>query len=179
MFLFFKSLEETLHSLYKMYYRSPLCRRGLKQVGQMLEVRVLTPIKLQGTRWIAHRGRALKVLLDGWRCFVIHTCTSQVSLGSTAMKGRAQQINSTLTNVNFLLFARVCSEYLHVGAVGHLSKVLQYDDITIDGVVRKLKATIDRLREMEKTVTDKVQQLAIGLGEELTYKQEKLELPRG
>lgn len=33
---FFKSVEETLHTLYKMYYNSPLCRRGLKQVEQML-----------------------------------------------------------------------------------------------------------------------------------------------
>ena len=172
---FFKSLEETLHSVYKMYYRSPLCRCGLKQVGQMLEVRVLMPVKLQGTRWIAHRERALKVLLDGRRCFVVHT--SQVSLGSTAMKGRTQQINSTLTNVKFLLFARVCSEYL--GTVSHLSKLLQYDDITIDGVTRKLKATIDRLHEMEKAVGDKVLQLASSLGEEVTYKQEKLTFPRG
>ena len=107
--------------------------------------------------------------------FVIHT--SQVSLGSTAMKSRAQQLNTTLTNMKFLLFARVCSEYL--GVVSHLSKVLQYDDITIDGVVKKLKATIDRLHEMEKTVADKVLQLVRDLGEELTYKGKQLKLPRG
>ena len=79
--------------------------------------------------------------------------------------------------MKFLLFARVCSEYL--GVVSHLSKVLQYDDITIDGVVKKLKATIDRLHEMEKTVADKVLQLVRDLGEELTYKGKQLKLPRG
>ena len=93
------------------------------------------------------------------------------------MKGRAQKINSTLTNVNFLLFARVCSE--HLGTVSHLSKILQYDDIAIDDVTRKLKATIDRLHKMEKAVGDKVVQLASSLGEAVTYKQEKLKFPRG
>ena len=104
---FFKSVEETLHTLYKMYYNSPLCRPGLKQVGQMLQAHVLiVPVKLQGTRWIAHREHALRVLLDGWKCLVVHT--SQVSLGSTAIKNRAQHLNTTLTNVKCLLFVTVC-----------------------------------------------------------------------
>lgn len=157
-----------------MYYNSPLCRRGLKQVEQMLQAHVLMPVKLHGTRWIAHRERALKVLLDGWKCLVVHT--AQVSLGSTAMKSKAQHLNNTLTNLKFLLFIKVCLEYL--GIISHLSKVMQYDDITIDGVTRKLKATIDRLHEMESTVPEKIMQLASEIGEELKYKEEQLHLPR-
>ena len=68
-------------------------------------------------------------------------------------------------------------EYL--GIISHLSKVMQYDDITIDGVTRKLKATLDRLHEMENTVPEKIMQLASDIGEELKYKEEQLHLPRG
>ena len=117
---YFKTLEDTLHSLYLMYYWSPLCRNGINLVGKMLKVRVLMPVKVQGTRWIAHREQALKILLDGWQSIVIHT--SQASMGKTAMQGRAHKLKATLTNVKFWLFARSCSEYL--GAVSHLSKVL-------------------------------------------------------
>ena len=71
----------------------------------------------------------LRVLLHGWKeCLVVHT--SQVSLGSTAMKKRAQHLNTTLTNVKFLLFVTICLEYL--GIISHLRKVMQYDDIIID-----------------------------------------------
>ena len=93
------------------------------------------------------------------------------------MKSKAQYLNNTLTNLKFLLFIKVCLEYL--GIISHLSKVMQYDDITIDGVTRKLKATIDRLHEMESTVPEKIMQLASEIGEELKYKEEQLHLPRG
>ena len=52
---YFKTLEDTLHSLYLMYHRSPKCQSELKQVGETHKVRVLMPVKVQGTRWIAHR----------------------------------------------------------------------------------------------------------------------------
>ena len=59
------------------------------------------PVKVQGTRWIAHRERGLKILLDGWQSLVIHT--SQVAMGSTALQGRAHSLNTTLTNMKFSL----------------------------------------------------------------------------
>ena len=64
---FSKSLEDTLIELYKPYHKSPLCWSELRQVGQMLQVCVHKPVKLVGTRWIAHRERALKILLAGWQ----------------------------------------------------------------------------------------------------------------
>lgn len=73
--------------------------------------------------------------------------------------------------MKFLLLARACSDYL--SSVSHLSKVLQYDDITIDGVVRILKATIEWLQELEKDVPSKIEGLS-GEVEDLTYKGEKL-----
>ena len=35
---FFKSLEDTLVELYKLYHKSPLCWSELQQVGEMLQV---------------------------------------------------------------------------------------------------------------------------------------------
>ena len=60
MWLFFKSLEDALLQLYKLY-KWPLCWSGLQEVGEMLLVSVLKPAKVTGTRWIGHRDRALKL----------------------------------------------------------------------------------------------------------------------
>ena len=146
---YFKSLEATLVELYKLYHKSPLCWSGLQQVGQVLEARVLKPVNLGGTRWVAHRHRALAILLDSWRCFVVHT--SEVAQGTTMNKSRALHLHATLTSLKFFLFARPCAEFL--AAIQHLSKVLQYDNITSDGVIRKLAATKERLENMHSSIT--------------------------
>ena len=127
--------------LYNLFHKSPLCWNGSQQVGQALEARVLKPVNLGGRRWVAHRHRALTILLDSWRCFVVHT--SEVAEGSTMNKSRALHLHKTLNSLKFLLFARPCAEFL--AAIQHLSKVLQYDDITSNGVVWRLAATKERL----------------------------------
>ena len=92
------------------------------------------------------------------------------------MQGRSHNLNTNLTNKKSVLFARACSEYL--SAISHLSKVLQYDDIIIDSVVRILKATIEGLQELEKDISSKIEELSREVGEDLTYKRETLLLPR-
>ena len=94
----------------------------------MLQVK---PVKLVGTKWVAHRECVLKILLDGSQGFVVHT--SQVPQGSTQIKDRARQLNTTLTSLKFFHFAKSCAEFL---VVQHFSKVMQYNSLTIDGVTK-------------------------------------------
>ena len=75
----------------------------------MLKLTIVKPAKLAGTRWIGHRERALKILLKGWKGFVVHT--TQVAQGSTVSRDRAQHLNSTLINLKFFLFARAFNEF--------------------------------------------------------------------
>ena len=69
-------------------------------------------MKLVGTRWVAHRERVPKILLDGLQGFVVHT--SQVPQGSTQIINRAHQLNTTFTSLKFLHFAKSCAEFLVV-----------------------------------------------------------------
>ena len=71
---------------------------------------------------------------------------SQVAQGSTASKDRARHLSTTLTSLKFVLFAQACDEFL--GVIQHLSKVLQHDNVTIDGATRKFAATKERLQNM-------------------------------
>jgi len=61
----------------------------------------------------------------------------------------------------------------------HFSKVLQYDDLTIDGVTRKFTATKERLQNMLSTLESSISKEAQGLGDDLCYKGERLKVPRG
>ena len=56
----------------------------LQEVGEMLQMKILKPSKLTGTRWIGHRYQALKILIDGWKGFLVHA--SQVLQGMTQNK---------------------------------------------------------------------------------------------
>ena len=95
---YFESLEAILVELYKLYHKTPLWN-GLQQVGRMLEARVQKPVNLGGTRWVAHRHRALTILLGNWQCFVVRT--SEVAQGSTMNRSRVLHLNTTLTSLNF------------------------------------------------------------------------------
>lgn len=103
--------------------------------------------------------------------------TSQVAQGSTQSEDRARQLNTTLTNLKFFLFAKSCAEFL--GIVHHFSKLLQYDNITIDGVTRKFTATKQRLENMLSSIGSAISKDAQSLREHLTFEGEQLKVPRG
>ena len=115
------------------------------------------------------RERALKILLDVWEGFDVHT--SQVAQGSTQSKDRACQLNTTLTSHKFFLLAKSCAEFLAV--VQHFSKVLQYDTITMDGVTQKFTATKERLENILSSVGSAISKEAQNLGEHLIFEGEQ------
>ena len=121
------------------------------------------------------RDRALKIILKGWKGFVVHTNT--VAQGKTVSKDRAHHLNSTLTNLKFVLFAQSCSEFLT--SIQSLSIALQFNSATVDGVLQKLAATKERLETMSTTVSTSVAEVAQGFGDSLTYQGEQLKVPRG
>ena len=93
---------------------------------------VLKLVKLKGTRWIAHRERALRLILHDWPILVQHA--SQVRMGRTAVQGRAAQLCFILLKPDVLLFMYLSYDLFVV--FGRLSKTLQKNSTTIDTVLR-------------------------------------------
>ena len=56
-----KQLKETLQGLYKHYHYSTKVLRELREVAEALELTVLKPVNVMGTRWVSHLSRALKL----------------------------------------------------------------------------------------------------------------------
>ena len=72
--------------------------------------------------------------------------TSQGSTALTVSKDGAHHLNTALTSLKFVLIAQACDKSL--GVIQHLSKVLEYDSVTTDGVTRKFAAAKERLQNM-------------------------------
>ena len=77
-------------------------------------------------------------------------------------KDRAKHLNSTLTNLKFFLFSRACLVFFVT--IESLSNAVQSDRVSVDGVVRKLSATKERLDIMAASVPATIAQDADSLG---------------
>ena len=115
------SADDIMEHSFKVYHKSPLCWQGLKEKGNDLNLVVLKPTKLKGTRLVAHRKRALKVVLVNWPVLVQHT--NDVRQGRTAMQGRATKLYKELTKPGKVIFLYLLYDLLVV--LGRLSRTLQ------------------------------------------------------
>lgn len=54
-----------LHLIWKTYNYSPKSVRALKSIADELEINILKPTQVRGTRWLPHVSRALNVFVGG------------------------------------------------------------------------------------------------------------------
>lgn len=62
-----KSVEDVyniLHLIWKTYHYNPKSVRALKSIADELEINILKPTQVKGTRWLPHVSRALKVFVS-------------------------------------------------------------------------------------------------------------------
>ena len=61
-----------LRKFYYLYKNSPKRLHGLKKFGRIYEKTVQKPSKSTGTRWIAHKFRAMEIILANYGIFMAH-----------------------------------------------------------------------------------------------------------
>ena len=70
--MLFKDIDTILVKLYYLYRKSPKQLRELKTFREMYESSILKPYKLYGTRWIAHKLKAMEMVLQSYGVFMQH-----------------------------------------------------------------------------------------------------------
>ena len=70
--LFFDEIDVMLRKIYYLYKNSPKRLRELKEFGRIFEKTVQKPSKSTGTRWIAHKFRAMEIILANYNIFMAH-----------------------------------------------------------------------------------------------------------
>ena len=67
-----------LKKIYYLYKNSPKRLRELREIGSIFEKTGQKPSKSIGTRWIAHKVRAMEIILANYDSFGAHIeCLSQ------------------------------------------------------------------------------------------------------
>jgi len=126
-------IQDLLQYLYKHYQYSPKALRELKQIGEVLEEKVLKPTKLAGTRWLPHIHRALNVLVKGFKVLLAHFEHIRESRSGTAeVQARATWISKKLKDYKFLYTVFFVLDILEVLSV--LSLKFQQDDLTLSAM---------------------------------------------
>ena len=135
-------LKDLLQGIYKHYHYSPKALRELNELAQVLELSVLKPVSLLGTRWTPHLHRGLKVFLHNFGIIYTHfqNTAAQGNGASAVMQGRARKITTQMSDFKQVLFMHFMLDALDV--VSHLSLVMQKDAVTL----AEVKDSIERTR---------------------------------
>ena len=100
---YINTLEELLQSLYKFYHNSANMWNGLQKAGKTLDVAMLIPPNVGGTRWIGHKNNGVRALHRNWPALVEHF--TQVTISSnTDNAAKAKGFLKELTNPKCVLF---------------------------------------------------------------------------
>ena len=129
-------VKEMLKTIYKHYHYSPKALCELRAVAEALEMKVLKPVNILGTRWVSHMPRALEVLLRDFQPIFLHfQHTIEARSASADMQGWARAVTGKLHNyINFkvVMFMHFMLDVLD--ECGRLSQVFQRDTATLTTV---------------------------------------------
>lgn len=101
-----------LHLISKTYHYSPKSVRELKSIADELEMNILKPTQVKGTRWLPHISRALKVFVGHtsasvtgqYAAVLLHMEDLSINSKNADIKGRAQRVCEKMKRFSFRCF---------------------------------------------------------------------------
>ena len=132
--------KEMLPGIWKYYKYSCKAVRQIKELADMMGERAYKAVKADGSRWIPHLERALKVLLTkNYKLVITHfQHASQAKESSAKMQGTATNCGKKLTRYLFVKFLHLLLDI--VQQVSKVSLVFQREEGTIALVQDKINA---------------------------------------
>lgn len=146
-----KSVDDVysvLHLIWKTYHFSPKSVRALKSIANELQVDILKPTQVRGTRWLPHVSRALNVFVGApksisvsepgqYSTVLMHMEDLSVNSKVADIQGRARYISSKMKDIHFAAFCHFLTDLFSI--LSRLSLQMQRNDIILPTVVSHLK----------------------------------------
>ena len=139
-------IDDFLLSIYKFYSYSPLNWQNLKETGIPLNVKVLKPVNVKGTRWIPHHERAVKVVKHNWPCLLAHLDSVSQHGQSNDAKAKATGFLRLLRSFQFVHFFHFFLDICTI--LARMSLTFQANDTSIENVSTSLTATVSAVRAL-------------------------------
>ena len=157
----YKSVEvvyNILHLIWKSYHYSPKSVRALKSIADELEINILKPMQVKGTRWLPHVSRALKVFVSHksgtesesgqYAAMLMHMQDISVNCKNADIQGRARHVPQKMKDIHFAAFCHFLADFFAI--LSRLSLQMQQNDIILPSVVSHLKETLLRVESVAR-----------------------------
>lgn len=153
-----KSVDDVytvLHLIWKTYHYSPKSVRALKTIADELQINILKPTQVRGTRWLPHVSRALGVFVGTkspqpesgqYSAVLMHMEDLSVNSKVADIQGRARHIVEKIKDVHFAAFCHFLADLFNI--LSRLSLQMQRNDIILPTVVSLLKETVVRIESL-------------------------------
>ena len=110
---FLNEIIEMLQNLYQVYQKSPKRLRDLRELAFILDEEVHKPDKCNGTRWLQHKARACKTLIDSYPVIILHLEQLGNEHGLTNTdKSRFKGYHRKMTSLKFVIYLLFFSKLL-------------------------------------------------------------------
>nr|XP_033948165.1 zinc finger protein 862-like [Pseudochaenichthys georgianus] len=146
-------LKKSINGIYKHYHTSAKATRELKTVAEGLNIHLVKPGTIDGTRWLLHTLHGLSALIRNYQAILFHLESHASDMhdreASDLMKGRASHTVKGLKQFKTVIFVHLLLDIL--SELKDLSLLFQRDGLTLQMVSDGLQKTTLALVAM-KTV---------------------------
>ncbi|MBN3325556.1 ZN862 protein, partial [Atractosteus spatula] len=141
----FDNVNEMLHLLAKLYWTCPSRMHELKTLAQIMLEGETKPHQAEGTRWVQHKQRATRALLQAYPAVVCNLANMSTQTTLPKEKTIFQEYLRTLRSLNFVLHLLFYSEILE--PIAKLSRSLQNSTVDLvytASLLEKFYSTLER-----------------------------------
>ena len=176
---YIQEFDETINSIFKFYYYSPVRRKELKEMAKEIEVEFKQLGLLKNIKWLASRSRALNILEYNYMCVVFDLECRSYGKDETAKK--AQGFLNFLKKPTFLFYLHFFQDF--VESLQELSLIFQRNEPLACEIPRLINEKIMNL-EMLSVVSEGVNRLkenfSVNTSDEIIYDSDIiLDIPAG
>ncbi len=140
--------EDTLKTIFKMYYYSPKKRRELTEISELLNEKVAHFSGLKSTRWLPSRLRCLKAVEKNYTPSVVHM--ENMAGGSDIKSEDAAKAKGVVQEMKTEKFVRFLHFMLDYSAIlSKCSTDFQHDNLNITRTNQLVESTTSRLLSLK------------------------------
>lgn len=133
-----------LSGLFYMYRNSPLNRTNLKNAYRCLDMKILVPTRLGGSRWVGHTLRALNNMIQGYSAIRLHMEQLAASKEKSDSKSKATGFLKLLRSKDIIAMALFLEDLLTV--LQKVSLKFQEEGSVAADISLTIKTTITRIK---------------------------------
>ena len=147
---FVTQIQPVLLKVFSFYSRSPKRYRELKAVAAMKNVKVISLKRAEGTRWVAHRLKAMEAFLRNYPCLITHWEDVTNPARADVKDSDKAIMKGFLTRVKKTKFMAYMVFYMDIlRALSAISAVFQRADLSLQEVKETVKVNLTYLQELK------------------------------